>query len=103
MKPQKKIKNHKLIDLYKSFDDLIFYAHPNLRGGVQAIMKFDNNHHISVVGGHEGVYGDGDITFEIWRSCDDDVKGWLSREEVTHYMIELQKLDTTTPRSTFGF
>ena len=103
MKPQKRIKNHKLNETYKSFNDLDFKPHPSRLGGKQAIMEFDNGHRISVVGGGYGQYGDGDTTFEIWRSCDGDVKGWLSIEEVTNQIIELQKLDSNTPRNEFGF
>lgn len=95
MKPYKRIKNHNLIDPYegyKTFRDLKFYPHRNNMGGKQAILQFDNNHRISVVGGSYGLYGDGESTFEIWRSCDEDVQGWLTTEEVTEKMIELQKL-----------
>lgn len=95
MKPYKRIKNHNLIDPYegyKTFRDLKFYPHRNSMGGKQAIIQFDNNHRISVVGGSYGLYGDGETTFEIWRSCDEDVQGWLTAEEVTEKMIELQKL-----------
>lgn len=105
MKPYKRIKSHNLIDPYescKTFKDLKFYPHKSGLGG-QAIMKFDNGHRISVVGGRIGLYGDGVNTFEIWRSCDSDVKGYLTPEEVTEEMIELQKLDRSVPRNNYGF
>jgi hypothetical protein len=72
-------------------------------GGKQAIMQFDNGHRISIVGGSYGLYGDGVNTFEIWRSCDDDVQGWLTPEEVTEGMVELQKLEHNIQRNEFGF
>jgi hypothetical protein len=107
MRPNKKIQKHILIDPYygyKIFNDLEFHPHRNGLGGKQAIMNFDNGHRISVVGGGIGLYGDGITTFEIWRSCDGDVKGHLTKEEVTEEMVELQSLDTrTTPRSKYGF
>ncbi len=106
MKPYKRIKSHNLTDPhhgYKTFKDLKFYPHRNGLGGKQAIMEFDNNHRISVVGGGFGLYGDGVTTFEIWRSCDGDVKGYLTEEEVTEEMVDLQKLDPTTPKNEFGF
>ena len=87
---------------FKTFKDLVFYPHRNGLGGIQAIMQFDNNHRISVVGGAHS-YGDGITTFEIWRSCDGDVKGYLSKEEVTEEMIDLQKLDARVPRNEYGF
>lgn len=106
MKPHKRIKNHNLIDPYEgyqTFRDLKFYPHRNGMGGKQAIMQFDNGHRISIVGGSFGLYGDGVNTFEIWRSCDSDVKGHLTPEEVTEEMIELQKLEHNVPRSEFGY
>jgi hypothetical protein len=72
-------------------------------GGKQAIMQFDNGPRISIVGGRYGLYGDGVNTFEIWRSCDDDVQGWLTPEEVTEGMVELQKLEHNIQRNEFGF
>lgn len=105
MKPHKRIKNHNLTDPYhgyKTFEDLKFYPHRNGMGGKQAIMNFDNGHRISVVGGGMGLYGDGITTFEIWRSCDGDVKGHLTKEEVTEEMVELQNL-VNVPRNEFGY
>lgn len=106
MKPYKRIKNHNLTNPYegyKTFRDLDFKPHPSGLGGKQAIIEFDNGHRISVVGGGLGQYGNGDTTFEIWRSCDGDVKGYLTVEEVTEEMVDLQKLDPSTPRNEFGF
>ncbi len=97
----KKIKSLNLSN--KTFEDLTFNTHPSGFGGVQAILEFDNGHRISVVGGREGLYGDGINTFEIWRSCDDDVKGWLTPEEVTEEMIELQNLPKGSGHNSLGF
>ena len=87
---------------FKTFDDLEFKPRngPFANNGVQAIMEFPNGHRISVVGGAH-TYGDGVTSFEIWRSCDSDVKGYLTKEEVTEEMIDLQK--TTLPKNEFGF
>lgn len=106
MKPHKKIKSHNLINQhegYYTFNDLNFYPHRNGLGGKQAIMEFDNGHRISVVGGGYGLYGDGVSTFEIWRSCDEDVKGWLTKEEITKFMVDIQKLGPNEPRHELGF
>lgn len=106
MKPHKKIQRHNLTDPYhgyKTFKDLKFYPHRNGLGGKQAIMEFDNGHHISVVGGGIGLYGDGVVTFEIWRSCDQDVQGYLTAEEVTEEMVGLQDLSPNEPRNEYGF
>jgi len=89
------MREYTFYDLY--FDDR---KHPN--GGIQAIMEFDNGHKISVVGG-PGTYGDGINTFEVWRSIDDNVKGYLSKDEVTELMEELQKVPKETPFNQFGY
>lgn len=87
----------------KTFKDLEFKPHPNGMGGIQAVMEFNNGHKISVVGGREGLYGDGVKTFEIWRSCDSDVKGHLTPEEVTEEMIELQNLPIGSEHNPLGY
>lgn len=88
--------------IYK-FEDLTFNTHPSGLGGIQAIMDFDNGHRISVVGGRNGLYGDGTKTFEIWRSCDSDVKGWLTPDEVTEQMKSLQELPEGSERNQLGY
>jgi hypothetical protein len=50
-----------------------------------------------------GLHGDGIETFEIWRSCDGDVQGYLTKEEVTENMIELQELPVGSEHNEFGF
>jgi hypothetical protein len=85
-----------------TFDDLKFKPRNHPFGGIQAIMEFDNGHRISVVGG-KGTYGDGIDSFEIWRSIDDGTKGYLSKDEVSEQMIELQKVSKDVPRDPFGF
>ena len=86
-----------------TFEDLEFKSHGNIGGATHAKMIFENGHKISVVGGGMGLHGDGVNTFEIWRSCDDDVQGWLTPEEVTEGMVELQKLEHNIQRNEFGF
>ena len=79
-----------------TFGDLVFKKRP-VTGGVQAVMEFANGHKISVVGGGQGLYGDGINTFEIWRSCDEDVKGRLTKEEVSIQMLELLSMSKDVP------
>lgn len=86
-----------------TFEDLRFKQRQSPFGGVQSIMKFDNGHRISVVGGPNGVYGDGINTWEIWRSCDSDVKGWLTKEEVSEQMVSLQELPFGSKHNEFGY
>lgn len=76
----------------KTFDDLEFKVHPTMGyKAKQATMKFRGSGWISVVGGPMGAYGDGITTFEVMSSLtDDNVLAYLSKEEVTEHMLELQ-------------
>ena len=87
----------------KTFEDLKFKQRQHPYGGVQAIMEFDNGHRISVIGGSQDVYGDAINTWEIWRSCDSDVKGWLTKEEVTEEMKSLQELPVGSEHDPMGY
>ena len=82
---------------FKSFKDLKFKPHKIVLtpGAVQAYLEFDNGHFASVVGGAAGLYGDGKETFELGYIDDNDtdaidVQGWLTPEEVTMGMIQIQ-------------
>lgn len=79
----------------KTFENLKFKPHSNtwIVGAVQAVLEFDNGHFASVVGGGNGLYGDGVTTFEVGFPLPDDsidVKGWLSPDEVTNLMFQIQ-------------
>jgi len=84
----------------KTFNDLVFEPHPNLRGGVQALMVLNNGYEISVVGGDEFFYGDGINTFEvavfdrmgemIMLQETDQVLGYQIKHEITDL---IQKYD----------
>lgn len=84
----------------RTFDNLVFKSHPNMMGGVQALMKLKNGYEISVVGGGRGLYGDGINTFEVAvfnrqgdminLSDHDQVMGYLNKNEVTDI---IQKYD----------
>jgi hypothetical protein len=92
---------------FYTFDDLEFKQHPFWRNGFaqQALMFFPNGYGVSVlIGGH--AYSDGSAPYELailtgnvkeWEICydtpiTDNVLGYLTPEEVTEYMIEVQKL-----------
>jgi hydroxylamine reductase (hybrid-cluster protein) len=87
----------------KTFKDLEF--RPNRAvDGTQSVMMFDNGYGVSVIktpfsyGGKMGLYelavldSGEDITYNT--PVTNDVLGHLSEEEVTKYMIEVQKLLT---------
>lgn len=84
---------------FHGFSQLEFKPHP--RGtGVQAVHKLLNGLVISVVGG-PGCYGDGESSFEMAAfqtdgqflplTEDDDVMGWLSKEEVEQVIESVKK------------
>lgn len=80
----------------ENFNKLEFGVHPVGLGGIIAQMKLDNGYTISVVGGRQGLYGDGIETFEvavfdrmnemIMLSENDQVLGWQTKQEVDELM-----------------
>jgi hypothetical protein len=90
----------KIIDM-KRFDDLEFNLHP-MGSGVQALIEFENSYGASVVrtpytyGGGEGLYElavfkDGEIHYDN-PIADGDVKGYLTEEDVSNLLAEIQLL-----------
>jgi len=80
----------------KTFKDLHFRSHKNVKGGVHALLNFDNGTYISVVGGPDFLYGNGVSSFEVKSTVTDkrnDVSGWLSKSQVTSRMRYLQALN----------
>ena len=80
----------------KTFKDLHFKPHKNIKGGVHALLNFDNGTYISVVGGPKFLYGNGVSSFEVKSTVTDkrnDVSGWLSINQVTSRMKYLQTLN----------
>lgn len=86
----------------KVFEDLEFNPHSGLLGGIHARMDFDNGYGVSVVqssftyGGEEGLYEmavmkDDHICYDT--PITSDVLGYLSEEDVTVHMIEVQNLE----------
>jgi hypothetical protein len=79
----------------KTFEDLEFKAHRNVKGGVHAKMQFDNGSWISVVGGGDGqlLKGNGTTSFEIMSNVTEKTElpeGWLTPSKVTERMRWLQ-------------
>jgi hypothetical protein len=86
----------------KTFNDLEFKEHPNKMGGVVARIMFENDYGASIAqtpfsyGGDEGLYelavldSDGHLTYET--SITDDVEGYLTEDEVTKLMKQIQNL-----------
>jgi hypothetical protein len=85
----------------KMFDDLSFKPHSNHLGGVHSRMMFENGYGVSVVktsfsyGGSEGLYElavlyKDSITYNT--PITDDVLGWLTEEDVSRVMGEIQSL-----------
>jgi hypothetical protein len=77
------------------FENLEFKPHPafwhSRDGAVQATGNFPiNGKWYSVVGGAQGLYGDGVNTFEVWGDGMDDPMGWLTIDEVGEWLIQMQ-------------
>jgi hypothetical protein len=85
----------------KTFNDLEFKPHITMNGIMSRIM-FENGYGASVVkgeytyGGKDGLYElavldkDGKLCYDT--PITDDVIGYLTQQEVTDLMIEIQKL-----------
>lgn len=80
----------------KTFKDLQFKEHKHVKGGIHAVMKFDNGSWISVVGGGEDNFlkGNGTTSFEIMsnvtESTEQGVECWLSPQKISQRMRWLQ-------------
>jgi len=84
----------------KTFEDLEFKSAPGV--GIQARITFENGYGASIVkgphtyGGRDGLYElavldeAGKMTYET--SVTDDVEGYLTQQEVTDLMEQIQKL-----------
>ena len=86
----------------KTFNDLEFKPHP-MGEGIQARIAFENGFGASIVktpytyGGKDDLYelavldSDGHLTYET--SVTDDVEGYLTENEVTKLLEQIQKLE----------
>lgn len=75
-----------------TFDDLVFKNHP-AGIGYQARLSFPNGLYISVVLGSM-FCSNGINTYEAWcDAVDDNPRGYLTAEQVTDYMKEIQEKD----------
>ena len=97
----------------KTFDDLVFNTHPGqikeedkqklIDAGIeadsdvfseltQARITFDNGHFMSIIFGAL-FYSNGVDTYEAWcKQMEDEPRGYLTIDEVTAYMKEIQEL-----------
>ena len=86
----------------KTFNDLEFKPHSAGMGGVMSRIIFENGYGASVVqtffsyGGDKGLYelavldSDGKLTYET--PVTDDVEGYLTEDDVTKLMEQIQSL-----------
>ena len=91
-----------MLDLnFKVFEDIEFKPHP-LGNGIHGVITFDNGYGASVVrhdysyGGKDGLYElavldkDGELTYDT--PITDGVMGYLTPEDVTEILIQIQDL-----------
>ena len=86
---------------YKTFDDIEFKPHP-LGNGIQGVIIFDNSYGASVVqtetsyGGKSGLYEMAILDkmghLMYTTQITDDVIGYLTPEQVTEKLIQIQDL-----------
>ena len=87
----------------KTFNDLVFGAHPSpFFGGKRAELNFDNKYGVSVITGG-GAYATEDKTYELAvlkydkitysTNITNDVLGHQTPEEVTEIMKRIQELN----------
>ena len=85
-----------------TINDFTFTPHRVAKGGTQGMLKLPNNVTVSIVGGAQGLYGDGVDTFEVaaWYTDSnewiklgnhDDVKGYVDKDEIDFLLFELSK------------
>jgi hypothetical protein len=84
-----------------TFKDIVFKPHAVVKGGVQGKLNLPNNITVSVVGGPT-LFGDGVDDFEVaawytdsgdWiKLDDDDVKGYVDKDDVDFILNQLSKL-----------
>jgi hypothetical protein len=73
-----------------SFEDLVFKPHQVVPGGKSAFLELPNLTSASVVGGGVGssLYGNGETTFEVWYSDEDDPRSHQTIEEINRELGE---------------
>jgi len=64
--------------------------HLVIKGAFQWVHIKADGHIISIVGGEKGcgLYGNGETTFEMYDKEDEDVKGWLTIDEINKHLDE---------------
>jgi len=91
-----KYKNFLNENNYLTFDDLVFKDHPYVDDVKIAKMDFDNGYSVSLLFG-EKVYSNSKDTYEMMcfdyrgENIYDDVLPYLTKDQVSEKMIELQK------------
>ena len=88
---------------YMVFKDLYFTPTDNFLNGIKSLLHFENGYGVSVVK-HQYSYGygkglyemaimdkDNDIVYDT--PITDDVLGYLTEDDVSNYMIKVQRLE----------
>ena len=67
-------------------EDFTCTGHPIVPGGVQYLYTKPNGTKISIVGGAQGLYGDGINTFEMFDFDKSEPDGFLTIDEINAYL-----------------
>ena len=60
--------------------------HGLIPNSTQWMYEDEDGNKISVVGGGDGLCGNGVTTFEMWDSSEDEPRGYMSKEEINNYI-----------------
>ena len=74
-----------------TFEDLKFTKIPG-NNGVTSFIVFPNQMTITVYGGGEAHYGDGEKTFEVYTPLNKDPLINMTKEDITNEMLKIQEI-----------
>jgi hypothetical protein len=81
-----KLKLYIMIKKYLIFPyDFESTTHRIVPGATQWLWKNDDIK-ISIVGGGEGLMGNGVVSFEMWDSREDDIQGYRTKDEINEHL-----------------
>lgn len=69
------------VDTVKTFDDFKISSHTVVHGAIHGKLELPSGT-VSLVGGGQGIYGDGFITFEVWFPDEEEPRGWIDKETI---------------------
>lgn len=69
------------VDTVKTFNDFKISTHTVIPGAIHGRLELSNGI-ATLVGGGQGLYGDGFTTFEVWFPDEEEPRGWTDKETI---------------------